>query len=404
MEKQIPLQEAIGNVLQSLRDAGYSELTLIDTRRKYNRLIKLAEQKEEIYFSGELATLFLNDSKNQETGDYCHSRFLAHNRCVRYLQSYLETGQAVIEPYHTPTEDLISDGLLEPLLIYDQGEALLGLSENTLKKNRRPIQYLLEFMTGLGYRKLSDIQHGDTTKAIECMIEKHYSATSIGTVLSGMRRFYEMFQELHPFRMEIPVGLPKKQSIIEVYTDEEQEKILTWLCSSEVSFRDKTICLLSFETGLRSVDICNLRLKDVDWRHDTLHIIQSKTKKPLTLPLRSSYGNAMAEYLLKERPVSTEEYVFLTVNAPHKKLESTWNIIKSAVSAAGIDTNGRITGTRMFRHNVASTMLKKGVPLPTIAEELGHRSQDSTMIYISTDQEILSSLTLPFPNKGGAKK
>lgn len=404
MEKQIPLQEAIEGVLQSLRDAGYSELTLTDTQRKYNRLLKLAEQKGEVYFSDELAAVFLNDNKNQETGEYCHSRFLAHSRCVRYLQSYLETGQAVIEPYHAPTETLISEGLLDALLVYDQSEALLGLSENTIEKNRRPIRYLLEFMTGLGYQNLSDIRHGDTTKAIEYMLEEHYSATSFGTVLGGMRRFYVMFQELHPFRMEIPERLPQKRPIIEVYTDEERDMILTWLRSSEVSYRNRAICLLSFETGLRGIDICNLRLKDVDWRHDAIHIIQSKTKQPLTLPLRSSYGNAMAEYLLKERPASTEEYLFLTEHAPHKKLENTWDIIKSAVTAAGVDKDGRIAGTRMFRHNAASAMLKKGVSLPAIAEELGHRSQDSTMIYISTDQEVLSSLTLPFPNEGGGMK
>lgn len=57
----------------------------------------------------------------------------------------------------------------------------------------------------------------------------------------------------------------------------------------------------------------------------------------------------------------------------------------------------------MFRHNAASTMVRKGIPLPIIAEELGHKSQDSTMVYISTDHIKLSSLTLPVP-KGGLIK
>lgn len=60
-----------------------------------------------------------------------------------------------------------------------------------------------------------------------------------------------------------------------------------------------------------------------------------------------------------------------------------------------------LTGTRMFRHNVASSMLRKGVPLPVISEELGHKSQDSTMVYLSTDRETMSSLTLPLPKGGG---
>jgi len=108
----------------------------------------------------------------------------------------------------------------------------------------------------------------------------------------------------------------------------------------------------------------------------------------------------MIEYILKERPACKEDYVFLSVNAPHVKLNTTWHIVQGVVASAGIETEGRLTGTRMFRHNAASTMLRKGVPLPAIAEELGHKSQDSTMVYISTDQKTMSSLTLPLPKEG----
>ena len=70
------------------------------------------------------------------------------------------------------------------------------------------------------------------------------------------------------------------------------------------------------------------------------------------------------------------------------------------MEGAGVKTDDRPVGTRVFRHNAASTMLSKGIPLPVIAEELGHRSQDSTLVYLSTDQETLSTLTLTLP-KGG---
>jgi integrase len=172
------------------------------------------------------------------------------------------------------------------------------------------------------------------------------------------------------------------------------------LSSPDISRRDAAICLLSFETGLRSVDICNLRLSDVDWKHSVIHIVQSKTSRPLNLPIRSSYGNAMVDYLLKERPACSKDYFFLSVKAPFVKLNTTWHIVRSVVSAAGVETAGRLVGTRMFRHNAASTMLRKGVPLPAISEELGHKNPDSTMVYLSTDQETMSSLTLPLPKEG----
>lgn len=403
MNNQVTLTEAVEGVMRCLEEKGYTEFTLNNIRHTYNGLLKLASQRNETFLTDELTALFLADNKSPRTGQYKHERFLEHNRCIRFLRSYLETGQATIEKYQPPEVLTISDGLLEALNAYDQSEKMSGLSESSLARDRRPIRYLLEYMTSLGYQQLSDIRPGDTINAIESMLTNHYAPTSLVTALSGMRRFYEMFPDLQPFRMEIPSRLPRKRTIIDVYSEEEQEKILKYLLSPAVSKRDAAICLISFETGLRNVDICNLRLGDVDWKHNTIHIVQSKTKKPLNLPLRSSYGNAMAGYLLEERPSSSLDYIFLSTKAPHVKLKNTWHIVKPVLIGAGIDINDRLIGTRMFRHNAASAMLRKGVPLPAISEELGHSSQDSTMVYLSTDQKTLSSLTLPLP-EGGYKE
>ncbi len=397
MYNKISLQEAIDGVLQCQKEAGHPESYLIDLKRSYNRLLKLALQLKEAYLSESLITQFLGDDKNSRTGEYRHQRFLTHNRCIRFLKSYLENESVSNKKYHKPIEVVISDGLVQALCLYDQKEAALGLSDSSLAKNRRPIRYLLEYMTALGYQNLSDIRYGDTINAIEDMLDKHYDPTSLVTAISGMRRFYEMFPELQKFRLEIPSRMPRKHSIIDTYTEEEQKRIATILSSPKVSRRDAAICLLSFETGLRSVDICNLKFCDIDWKHDMIHIVQSKTQKALNLPLRSSYGNAIADYILEERPCSELKYIFLSVHAPYVKLNTTWHIVKAIVIAAEIEIKGRLTGTRMFRHNVASSMLKKGVPLSVISEELGHRSQDSTMVYLSTDQKTLSTLTLPLP-------
>lgn len=403
MNNSITLKEAIDGVLKCQQENGHPESYLIDLKRTYRRLLVHAERLETKYLTDELVTQFLSDNKSSRSGEYRHERFLSHNRCIRFLESYLETGKVSIKKFHVPVGEAISGGFAEALAIYDQAEEAFGLSQASLIKNRRPIRYLLEYMTSLGYQQLSDIKPGDTIKAIGEMLDKHYDPTSLVTAISGMRRFYGMFPEIRQFRLEIPSRMPRKRDIIDVYSEEEQRKISVFLSSSNISRRDAAICLLSFETGMRSVDICNLRLRDVDWKHNVIHIVQSKTQRPLNLPIRSSYGNAMVDYLLGERPHCKEDYFFLSAHAPYVKLNTTWHIVKAAVSAAGVETNGRLTGTRMFRHNAASAMLRKGVPLPAISEELGHKCQDSTMVYLSTDQETLSSLTLPLPKAGDGK-
>jgi len=52
-------------------------------------------------------------------------------------------------------------------------------------------------------------------------------------------------------------------------------------------------------------------------------------------------------------------------------------------------------GSRLLRHNAASRMLKKGVPIQTIASALGHTSTDTTDIYLTTDEKRLRECALP---------
>ena len=58
------------------------------------------------------------------------------------------------------------------------------------------------------------------------------------------------------------------------------------------------------------------------------------------MPMRSSYGNAMVDYL-EERPACRRLF-FLSVNAPYVKLNTTWHIVRSVVSAAGVETTRRL--------------------------------------------------------------
>lgn len=403
MHNEIILEEAIQGVLQYQEELGYSSTYIHQNKRYYDQLLKLNNNHGEIYLTDVVIDKFLKDCVSTQTHQFSKIIFDGHRRCIRWIEQFIREENTLIKPYSKPIQINIAEGFYEPLNLYDAHEEASGLSQSSLIKNRRPIRYLLEYMTERDYTQLSDIKHGDTIKAIEDMLEKHYSPSSLVTAISGLRRFYRMFDELQPYALEIPQRIPRQREIIDVYTEDEHQKIRSYLASEQLSSRDKAICLLSFETGLRNVDICKLKLNEIDWKHDTIHIVQSKTQRMLNLPLRSSYGNAMMNYILNDRPSSDLPYIFLSKKAPHSKLNNTWRIIKSVVERAGVNTTNRLTGTRMFRHNVASTMVRKGIPLPVIAEELGHKSQDSTMVYISTDHIKLSSLTLSVP-KGGLIK
>ena len=77
------------------------------------------------------------------------------------------------------------------------------------------------------------------------------------------------------------------------------------------------------------------------------------------------------------------------------------NVLFHVVDDSDVEPAGRIYGTRITRHSTASRMLRSGIPLPVISDMLGHKSKDSVMIYITTDDAKLAECTLPLPKGGG---
>ena len=128
--------------------------------------------------------------------------------------------------------------------------------------------------------------------------------------------------------------------------------------------------MLAMRTGLRSIDIVNLKLADIKWRINTIEIIQQKTKRPLVLPLLAEVGNAIADYIMGGRPVSDCKYVFLRSLAPHRQLDCscTYKVSSKVMKDAGIcQAEGERRGFHRLRRTIATRLLENETPLPVIS-------------------------------------
>lgn len=117
-----------------------------------------------------------------------------------------------------------------------------------------------------------------------------FKPTTISGTLSGLKLFLTDYEYTKQFLTELPARLPKERKIIEVYDENEITALNKVLTSGNLSKRDAAICRLLLETGLRGIDICELKLTDIDWHKDIVLIRQHKTGSPLIVPLRKSYG------------------------------------------------------------------------------------------------------------------
>lgn len=193
-------------------------------------------------------------------------------------------------------------------------------------------------------------------------------------------------------------SFPQRKKNIQYLTKDETKRVKSVLDNdTSLSLQDKAIGLLAYYTGLRSCDITALSLHDIDWEHDIIHIRQQKTGAPLVLPMRATVGNALFDYITKERPETIEKTIFLTVNAPYRRLHTSnlHAICVGIMKKAGIRNNaGDRRGFHLFRHHLATSLLENGIQQPVISSTLGHQSPDSLNPYLSSDFSHLKACAL----------
>ena len=123
------------------------------------------------------------------------------------------------------------------------------------------------------------------------------------------------------------------------------------------------------------------------------------------LPLLSDIGEALASYLRQDRGVSTSRRVFLRMWAPRIGLTgpaAIGHIVRRALARAGIQRSGR-GAAHLFRHGLATRMIRHGASMPEISEVLRHRSQTTTAIYAQVSFEALRTVGLAWPAVGGER-
>jgi len=158
--------------------------------------------------------------------------------------------------------------------------------------------------------------------------------------------------------------------------------------------RDLAMLKLLTTYGLRAGEIEGLRLRDIDWRRDLLHIRRSKPGRPLRLPLMRDVGEAILVYLQKGRPKTKCREIFVRVQAPHTPLRwHTGNIVTYYMRKAGIKSLRG--GAHVIRHSFAVHLIRQGKPLKTITDLLGHRDPLTAYHYTKLAVEDLHDVALP---------
>lgn len=203
-----------------------------------------------------------------------------------------------------------------------------------------------------------------------------------------------LLHAIPPVRRYRPSTLPR-------YVDAATIETIIAACGSSrpVEVRDKAIILLLARLGLRAGDVRDLRLDDIDWRAGYLKV-SGKGRRSDRLPLPQDVGDAILAYLASARPRVAEQHLFLRSLAPFTPFRSASEI--AGIVARVLDRGGfegLPTGSHVFRHSLATNMLRAGASLESVGTMLRHRTPDTTAIYAKVDLPMLTEIAQPWPGE-----
>ena len=279
-----------------------------------------------------------------------------------------------------------------------------GLRDKTLYGYARLARGLIREALGDDPIEVRRLGPSDVIRFV-CTMTSRFSPRTMKTVGTALRSFFRFLRTEGVGDERLETAIPavahwRLSSLPRCLSDEQLEAVLaSFGGSTPCVLRDRAIVLCLATLGLRPGELAELRLEDIDWRRGTVHLRTRKTRRGEVLPLPRDAGRAIVDYLRRERPKTGERRVFVQ-HLGHRRGTSVSSTVVSAVVAralrrAGVDAP--LTGAYVFRHTVASRMVRRGISLKEVGDFLGHRSLDTTTLYAKLDVPALSEVALPWP-------
>ena len=191
----------------------------------------------------------------------------------------------------------------------------------------------------------------------------------------GLRAAYKVLG-MEAKRVALP-QIKGDQKLPTVLSQEEIKRLL----KAPKYLKHRLILAVLYGCGLRSYELCNLKLSHVDFDRKTVFIPKKKGKVDRYVPLSEHLIRGLKKYIETENP---HTFLFNSQKTQDgRPLGLTTNgigwIIKE--NRSKIDSNKKITA-HILRHSFATHLLEYGVDIVSLKELLGHAHIEMTLHYL----------------------
>jgi integrase/recombinase XerC len=217
------------------------------------------------------------------------------------------------------------------------------------------------------------------------MVDNHTSTSSVNRKIASLKSFYKFLLKTKqidssPLLKHKSLKTPKKIQI--PFSEKELDQVLNQLIYPEGfdGIRDKLIIDLFYTTGIRRIELINLKVQNIDLSTNTLKVL-GKRNKERVLPILPIIASQITTYLserVKIETIKDKEHFFLMLKGIKLNETFVYRLINHYFSNVSEKVK---RSPHILRHSFATHLLNNGADLNSVKELLGHSSLASTQVY-----------------------
>ncbi len=236
-----------------------------------------------------------------------------------------------------------------------------------------------EQITIEGYRKtlnkfLRENQNPTKEQAEYYLLEmrkKEYSFSHIKNSITIIKNYMEFLGiPIHVEQPRRPLELPTK----EILTEGEIARILAETSNN----REKALLAILVYCGVRNKELCNLKVKNVDFENNIIKVLGGKFKKDRIAPLSKECFRIILDYL-KDYKRDEKNYLFTTL--ARNEQYNGWALRKMVKKVAKRAKIKKRVYPHLFRHSLITHLLERGANVIAVQQLAGHANLKTTMHY-----------------------
>ncbi len=256
----------------------------------------------------------------------------------------------------------------------------------TVNAYQTDLQFFSEFVkTEYETNGINNVNYAQIRSWIVSMVENGLANRSINRKVSALNTYYKFLLKVgdinqNPLSKHKALKTSKKIQV--PFSESEITMVLDDLNFDNdfEGVRDKLIIELFYSTGIRRIELIELKLTSFNLDNKMLKVLGKRNKERI-VPLLDSVVQSMRKYLKKRNTlisITDVDILFLTKKGVKIYETLVYRIINEYFSLASSKVK---KSPHILRHSFATHLLNQGADLNAVKELLGHSSLAATQVY-----------------------